>query len=261
MKIDPKSLLLDLLLAAGRRPLAASHAIAAGALFGISANNIRVTLARLTAEKLLESAGRGRYRLGPAAKPLAAEVSAWRTADLRLRPWKGAYLAAHCGGLGRTDRKSLRRRERALQMMGFRELDRDLHVRPDNIEQNANAVRSRLHKLGLEQNAGVFVISDFDPPREARIRTLWDTAALNSGYRKVRRELETWLARSGDLDPATAARESFLLGGEAIRRIVYDPLLPEPFIDALSRAAFFRTVLDYDRAGHAIWRKLFESLS
>jgi phenylacetic acid degradation operon negative regulatory protein len=37
---------------------------------------------------------------------------------------------------------------------------------------------------------------------------------------------------------------------------VFDPLLPDPLVDSAERSAFLETVLRYDEAGHAIWRKL-----
>jgi len=261
MKIAAKSLILDLLRAGDGRPFAAGELVAAGKLFRISGNSIRVTLARLSAEGLVGSVERGSYRLGPAAAKLAGEVSAWRTAESRLRNWTGGYLAVNSAAGGRGDRAALRRRERALHMSGFRELDRGFYVRPDNIEKDTAAVRQRLHNLGLERDCPVFVAGDFDATREQRARALWDGAKLNALYRTQREALETWLARSDRLEPVAAARESFLLGGRAIHAVVFDPLLPEPLVDTKLRRGFFRTVLEFDRAGHGIWRRLIRTVT
>ena len=57
--INPKNLILDLMLAVGDKPMSARDAILAGSLFGISENSLRVTLARLSAAELIEVAGRG----------------------------------------------------------------------------------------------------------------------------------------------------------------------------------------------------------
>ena len=51
-KVQPKHLLLELLLASGDDALPVSHAVAAGAVFGISENHVRVTLARLAAQDM-----------------------------------------------------------------------------------------------------------------------------------------------------------------------------------------------------------------
>ena len=54
-----RRVVLGLLLAKDGAPLAVRYAIAACALFGITENNVRVTLARLSAEGLIEASGRG----------------------------------------------------------------------------------------------------------------------------------------------------------------------------------------------------------
>lgn len=48
--------------------------------------------------------------------------------------------------------------------------------------------------------------------------------------------------------------ESFRLGGEAVRRIVLDPLLPEAIIDTHARHALFDAMRHYDRLGRDCWK-------
>ncbi len=261
MKANPKNLILDLMLAAGDKPLSARDAILAGALFQISDNSLRVTLARLSAAGLIETAERGAYRLGPAATDLAGEVASWRTLESRLRTWQGSYIVVHCGALGRHDRAAPQRRERALQMMGFRLLERGLYIRPDNIESDLDAVRQHLYKLGLDHEAAVFRASGLDPARESIVRQLWDGQALTQSYRHLRVELEQWLIGAEQLPLDAAARESFLLGGKAIHHLVFDPLLPEPFVDSQARHVFIQTVHHFDATGRAIWARFFASVA
>lgn len=261
MKPQARHLLLDLLLATDGEPLSARDAVTACALFGISANNARVALARLSSDGLIEAAERGSYALSRQAHELADDVATWRTAEQRVRPWSGGWIAVYCGGLGRSDRKAMRNRDRALGMLGFREFERGLHLRPDNIEHGLDAVRKRLYLLGLEREASVFLTQGFDATREARIRRLWDGKALTSQYRKLRRELDAWLAHFERLDPETAAREAFLLGGKAIRHVVYDPLLPDPLVDTQARHDFVDCVRRFDRVGKQVWKRMYESAS
>ena len=261
MKVNPKNLILDLMLAVGDKPMTARNAILACSLFRISENSLRVTLARLSAAGLIEMVGRGAYRLGPAARDLAGEVATWRSAETRLRPWRGGYIVVHSGALGRSDRMALQRCERALQMQGFRPFERGLHIRPNNIEPHIDDVRERLYKLGLDREAAVFLADGLDPAREARVHQLWDGAALTQTYRQLRVQLEDWLAGANGLALEAAARESFFLGGSAIRQLVFDPLLPEPFIDAAERHAFIQTVHRFDEAGRAIWNRFFASIA
>lgn len=256
MKPNPRSLILNLLLAAEGDPLSARDAINGCSLFCIRENSVRVTLVRLAAAGLIEAAGRGAYRLGPNATGLAAEVATWRTAEARLCDWSGHWIVVPVGALGRSDRVALRARDRALALLGLRELDRGLFVRPDNLVGGVAAARERLHKLGLEREAAVFVASGFDEAREQRARSLWNGEQLSRNYCDMRARLEEWLARADELEPEVAARESFLLGNEAIRQLVFDPLLPAPLVDTEARRAFTETVHRFDRAGHVIWQQL-----
>ncbi|MGP1630185.1 MAG: PaaX family transcriptional regulator C-terminal domain-containing protein [Giesbergeria sp.] len=260
-KAQPKHLLLELLLASGDNPLPVGHAVAAGAVFAISENHVRVTLARLAAQDMVLATERGAYRLGPAAQGLAQDVGNWRQAAQRLRPWTGQYVAVHCGALARSDRTATQQRERALHLLGFAELQRDFYLRPDNIETDIAAIRQRLLTLGLEASAVVCSCSSFDAATETAIDALWDGTVLNEGYRATQQRLQDWLAGAARLPTAQAARESFFLGGAAIRQLVYDPLLPEPMVDGALRQAFIDSVHAFDDAGRAIWNRFYDTLS
>ncbi|WP_332815457.1 PaaX family transcriptional regulator C-terminal domain-containing protein [Ramlibacter sp.] len=255
MSPGARRLILNLLLGAGGAPLSARQAVASCALFGIRENSARVALARLASAGLIVAEGRGNYVLGPPAEALAADVAQWRQAEQRVGDWQGGWIAVHVAGLGRSDRKALRARERALGLLGLAELERGLYLRPDNLAQGAAGVRERLDKLGLGPDIAVFVARDFDAARERQARRLWDGAALNRRYRKTRQRLSEWLARSPGLEPEAAAREAFLLGHEAIRELVFDPLLPDPLVDVRARRAFTDTVIRFDAAGQALWQR------
>lgn len=257
---NPRRLILKLLLGAGDAPVSAREAVASCALFGIRDNSVRVALARLSSAGMVEAAGRGTYRLGPQAAELASDVRTWRKVESRVRKWSGAWLAVHCGALARSDRAALRRRDRALELLGFRALDRGLYLRPDNLVGGVSAVRARLYKLGVDDDAAVFVASDFDPTRDAAARALWDGKILTKSYKQSRKQLEKWLVRAPALEIDVAARESFLLGGAAIRQLVFDPLLPDPLIEVAERRAFVDVVVRFDQAGQKIWRKFHDGL-
>lgn len=256
MATNPRNLILKLLQAADGEALSAREAVASAALLGIRGNAVRVALVRLAAAGLVKAAGRGSYRLGPKATAFAAEVAAWRTAEQRVREWDGGWIAVHTAGLGRSDRVALRARDRAFRLLGLRELERGLYLRPDNLVGGVAAIRERLHALGLDADAIVFRVTDLDATRERACRALWNGKELDRHYREAREMLESWLARAEKLEPEVAARESFLLGDAAIRSLVYDPLLPAPLVDVAARRAFVDSVLRYDRAGHAIWKQL-----
>jgi phenylacetic acid degradation operon negative regulatory protein len=258
MKPCVKSLVLELLVAKNGVPLQVREAIVACELFGISENNVRVTLARLTIEALLEGAGRGSYQLGPQARDISAQLFEWRNVEQHLRPWDGSYLMVACNALGRSDRNILRQRERALHMLGFAELDKDLYVRPNNISPDIESLRRRLIELGLEPAALVFQARGFEEAQTQRIQNLWKGELLDDSYRRHCEQLESWTLRAGRLKPDMAARESFILGREGIRQIVFDPLLPEPMVDVALRTEFFACTQRFVDRGHQIWRTFLQ---
>ncbi|MES0874655.1 PaaX family transcriptional regulator C-terminal domain-containing protein [Sinimarinibacterium thermocellulolyticum] len=251
----PRSLILNLLLAADDATLGAREAINACALFGIRENSVRVALVRLSAAGMVEAAERGRYRLGPAAVGLAGEVANWRDAERRTRDWRGDWIAVH---LAKLPRRRAHEHERALSMLGLRELDPGLHLRPDNLAGGVDAVRTRLATLGVDERAAVFVIRHLDTAREARARRLWDGKHLSRLYRERRAALERWMTRADALELEVAAREAYLHGNEAIRQLVFDPWLPAPLVDVDARRAYVATVKRFDDFGHRIWRRLHQ---
>lgn len=257
---NPKRLILNLLRAADGSSLSTRDATAACALFGIRESHVRVALVRLSTAGLIEAAGRGHYRLGPQAGPLAEDVSHWHEAESRVCDWDGGWLMVSTGGLGRSDRPALHARDRALALAGFQALEPTLYVRPDNMVGHATTVRERLHKLGLGDQAPVFAARDLDPRREQEARTLWDGAALNANYRATSQKLQQWMARADQIDLDVAARESYLLGHDAIRQLVFDPLLPEPLVDVSARRACTQVVQAFDQMGHAIWQRLLSQV-
>lgn len=255
MTLRPRSLILNVLLAAGRRGQAVREVIGSCALFDMRENSVRVALARLAAEGLVEITERGRYRLGPRAAALATDVAAWRTAEDRVREWQGHWIAVHVAQ-PRGNRRSLRERSRALAMLGMRELERGLHLRPDNLAGGVTTVRERLLRLGLDDAGAVFVAHEFDAEHEARARRLWDGAALSRSYRRTRDRLHGWQRKAAAMSPEAAARDAFLLGNEAIRLLVFDPMLPAPLVDVAERRACAAAVLRHEEAGRELWRRL-----
>ena len=257
MKPNAKRLIMNLMAAGVDWPLTARNAVTACALFGVSESSVRVTLNRLTTEGLIEARERGVYQLTPHARKMADDVRGWRHALNQLKTWRGHWVGVQTGHLGRSDRAALRRRERALELSGFRELERGLYLRPDNLRGGVAGVRERLTQRGLDDEAIVFGLRELDAGRDEQARALWDTGKQVADYQATRAELSDWLERAHKLEPEEAARESFVIGDRAIRQMVYDPLLPAELTDAGERRAFFDVLLEYDRRGHEIWSELY----
>ncbi len=253
MQPTARSLILDLLGTLGPRSAPVRALVCAGRTLGVAENGVRVALARLVAEGLAESDARGRYRLGPSAASVADSIRSWRRLEEAHRPWSGAWVGAHLAGLARASAPVRRRRARALRFLGFRPLTPGLEVRPDNLAGGVGAVRARLRGLGLDPEALVYSLDGLDAGDDRRARGSWDVRALVAGYRATRARLEASAARLEDLPREEAMAESFLIGGDAIRQLVLDPLLPEPILDARERRALVDAMRSYDRLGRRMW--------
>jgi phenylacetic acid degradation operon negative regulatory protein len=227
--------------------------VEAARIFGIDANRLRVALARLVAANLVASDGSGRYWLGRASASIVAHVTSWRTVEQRVRPWTGEWVAVHTGALLRSDRRQVRGCERALRLLGFRPLAWGLELRPDNLAGGVDAVRNRLHALGLPEPLPVFIARDLSVATDAEARRLWNANEIHRRYRKTITQLETSSRRIPDLTEERAMVESFLIGGQAIREVVHDPLLPDEICSGVERRRLVSILREYDRLGRDCW--------
>lgn len=248
-----RQLVLDLLSTLPRGAMPVRALVASGALFAIRENAVRVALARLLADGRIERDERGAYRLGPRARAVSRQVASWRTLDARLRPWDGGWIGVHTGAARGAGRTRMRRARRALDWLGFRELRPGLALRPDNLADGVGGARERLTALGLDPDAPVFAVRELDAATDHAARRLWPAARLVAGYRTTRRALERSERRLAALPEARAMVESFQLGGDAIRRLALDPLLPDALLPSTERAQLLTVMRRYDRAGRACW--------
>jgi phenylacetic acid degradation operon negative regulatory protein len=251
-RVNPRRVVLNLVRVT-QRSVSVRHLLEIGGLFGFNANAMRVAIARLVADGRLESDERGSYRLAPAASILHEHVEAWRRGEARLRAWRGEWLAVALpvGAARATRRSSLS----ALTRLGLREGLPSVWVRPDNLRQPFESISERLDALGLEEGAELFRARDFSAPTAERLASkLWSVGALQRGYTSALKNLERSLQQLDGMPRDTALVQTFLLGGEAIRVLATDPLLPEQIMDGTTRAALTETMLRYDAVGHALWR-------
>ena len=259
MSPKPKHLILNLLMVS-KGGTSVKQFIRAGLLFNITENNIRVTLTRLVSDHMIEMCGHGRYTLGSAAQDLAQDLSGWRELEQRVCDWDGAWIAVYIGVLGRTNRRALASRMRILHLAGFQELLKGMWLRPNNLVGGVKSLRERLHRLGLEREAMVVVVSDMDLATQQRAQQLWNVDGLNEYYQEACQQMQQWSAKAVDLSIDTAARESFLIGDGAIRKIVFDPLLPAEMVDVQARQKFIQAMVEYDKIGRLAWDKLYQEL-
>jgi phenylacetic acid degradation operon negative regulatory protein len=254
-----KSLILDLL--STLRPGAAMPVgllVEAGELFGLSANNVRVSAARLLAEGHIARDERGSYRLGEKAQPVGQRVRSWRDLDRRTRVWGGEWIGVLPGKASRTAAKQ---RLRSLHLTGFRIFREALWIRPDNLAVSVDDLRAELGLLGLPAVDLLFAVRDFAPADEQRARACWDVAALRASSRELTAEIAAATRRLPALPAEAAMVESFLLGGRALRQLVQDPLLPDEICPSGERDALLAAMKEYDRLGRLAWAELLKRWS
>jgi phenylacetic acid degradation operon negative regulatory protein len=257
VRLTAKRLVLELLTATDSHKGSVANLVAAGDILGVDAGSVRVALARLVAAGTLELAGRGEYLLGAATRALTAQVTGWRDLERQVRRWDGGWACVHLGEATRSDRSALRRRQRALRLLGFRELGKTLALRPDNLAGGITALRDQLVALGLDEPAFVYRASDFDDATEQRARAVFDGNKLDASYRQTTARIGRFLVAMTDLSPRAAARESFFFGGDVLRAIMFDPRLPEPLVDVAARRAMVDAARRIDAAGRRVWAQMF----
>ncbi len=250
-----QSLVLDMLSTLRGQSMPVSALVAVAEVFDISENNLRVALARLVSRGLVERSDRGWYGLAEAARAVQSHVTSWSDIERRVVKWRGDWIAVHTADLPRLRGSAARRRERALDFLGFRELRAGLLLRPANLSGGVDGVRERLYALGLEASAPVFRIDSFDDDTDAAARALWNADEVRAGYRATMQRLERSGRRLANQPIETTMVECFEQGGAALRQIAFDPLLPEPLLPAADRRAFVDAVRRYDSLGWTFWNR------
>ena len=261
MNVSAKAVVLEVLSAGEsiyKGTLPVRSLVQAASVFDIAENSVRVAIVRLRAEGLLESPGRGEYRLGPSAQVVNDKIHGWRTVSSRVGDWDGAWAAVFTADLSRTDRPALRRRLRALRFLGFEELKPGLFLRPNNLTPGIDGIRDELVALGLDADASVFRMQELNPEQEQRARAMWDSPRLEQTYSKLHGDLTVSMDRLEELPLNDSVREAFLLGREGIRHVVLDPLLPEPLVDEDKRSSMVGILQDYCDKGLNLWARFLQ---
>ena len=252
--MSARTLVLDLLDTGDPVSFSVRELVRAGAAFGIEPTGIRTALTRLKAEGRVRPLERGRYTIGAGGEPLKARILGWRAVPGRRRDWAGDWLLAVAGPRERSDRTRWRRTVRALELEGFVEAETNVWVRPDNLDGGAEGMRASL--AGLEAAPSLLLLQAraLDVDREARYRGLWQGDVLREAHRRHAALLDQSAAAIDTVELPAAAAETLLLGRQAIRAIMRDPLLPESLCpgDALER--LIAAMDHYDRVGKNVWR-------
>lgn len=226
-------------------------------VFGIEESAVRVAANRLVSEGVLSAEERGWYGISEKGEPLYEASRAWQRQDERLSDWDGGWFCVHVSHLGRSDRKALRARNRALMLGGFAELEDGLWVRPSNLSVTTDALADELIRLGLGEGAIVLRAADLIHQRSDAIGDLWDRRGLEASYRSALKAMADSEAGLASKPQEAAAREVLEIGSSVVSVLTHDPLLPDRFVDTALRRSVYDTMLQYDALGKSIWETLF----
>ncbi|MCP5112811.1 MAG: hypothetical protein GY953_18445 [bacterium] len=92
MRPKTQGLLLQLLSVVDGRPVPVKALVDVAGVFEITANNLRVSLARLLAAGLVARDERGQYRLASAGRAVQTHVAEWVRLEDRMVSWKGGWV-------------------------------------------------------------------------------------------------------------------------------------------------------------------------
>ncbi|QNE32327.1 hypothetical protein F1C10_10465 [Sphingomonas sp. NBWT7] len=251
-----RALVLAFLSTSGGATMRVGALVRRAGIVGADAAAVRMALARLVREGRVRQIERGVYAIGTAGVALNDLARGWRTAESRVRDWHGNWLVVATDHLGRTDKRRLRQRERALALLGLARTDWGAWVRPDNLAASGDETAARLVALGLDDGATILGNARAAAADDAAWRGLWPAAAIERSYHHWVAEMAVSEARLPAMSLEAAARETLLLGQAVIRAINRDPLLPTAMIDTDRRAAMIEAMRRYDAIGKAAWARI-----
>lgn len=247
-----KNFLLDLLAAAGDVGIEVAALVDAATVMGVQPNAARVALSRLKHSGLVICDRRGAYRIAADAPGVHPALSRWRAPKQHLRRWSGRWSAVMLDVKGPTSRVARRAQSRALRLHGLAEWRNAVCVRPDNLRGGLERLHAGLVRAGLDANTPVFELGEapFEPTE------LYDVDALERGYRQGRQRLEEARSKLTKMPLRRAAARAFELGNEALKKLAFDPWLPEELCDTRARSRFIAAVLDHDERSRRLWSEI-----
>lgn len=258
--VSARALVLSLMSSTDASPQAIGRLIHAAALFGIEAATLRVAVTRLMKDGLLESPDRGIYAPGPKAQALMRRVQQWEDVERRMVAWNGDWLVALTRHLGRSDRKQLRARERALALFGYQQTEEGFWVRPANLAGDLETHRADLTGIGADEDIILMRACELAMAGPQDWASLWSPDALSRSYAHAIETMEQSLAGLDGRTLDEAARETLLIGQPVIRAINFDPLLPPELGDQAGLLRMADKMRAYNKVGQACWQRYYASI-
>lgn len=258
--IRPRRLILELLDADAAMMANSNRLIAAGGLFGFSPNQMRVALSRLVADALLDNPQRGRYQLTGHSIAMRNEIQRWQHLEAQLCPWHGDWCALVTGNLAAKSSTRFRAQTRALKLRGLQRWRPGIWVRPNNLTGGLDQLCGDVITLGLDTISGSYLMTEANKDCEASLRTLWDTQAINRDYKLRIKQTKAAIRRLKTSSTTAVLAETLEFGGDMIRALLLDPLLPDTLLGNPHREQLITEVKRYDSAGRTLWQQFIQQL-
>src|SRR5690606_31682994 len=135
-------------------------------------NGIRVAVARLNQENVIQAVERGAYQLLE-KKFDTSFISLNKQPYIQtVTTWNGKYVLVYTGTLGRVDRASLSRRKESHRYYGFQEWEQTGFIRADDLTLRLSTLKAAVIRCRLDDDARFFQVSQLES--ETEVRLLWD---------------------------------------------------------------------------------------
>ncbi|MCB1689181.1 MAG: hypothetical protein KDI33_11860, partial [Halioglobus sp.] len=200
------------------------------------------------------------YALDGAATSIQVEAQRWQKIESRLRRWRGDWCAVLTDNLAAEGSTQFRKQSRALALRGMQRWRPGLWVRPNNLRGGPQQLGEELLALGLDAIRGQCVIAQGDEDCETSLRNLWNCSQLENSYRQKIDQLQDATNRLENPQFPAVLSETLELGGNCIKVLLTDPLLPDELASGDSRRQLVSLLKDYDRKGRRQWRQFIQAL-
>ena len=135
-----------------------------------------------------------------------------------------------------------------------------INLRPDNLNLSVTELNNQLIETGLTQQATLFRASDFSGEQASLWPSLWDTQGLESTYQELYDQLCKSYEHFHDIEPTKSLPESLILGGNTLRTLALDPLLPQEMLDISLRQTLTTMMIRYEELCRTAWGEMIQKL-
>lgn len=229
------------------------QATRAGQAFGYSDATMRAALSRLRSRGRIQSHGRGVYGLPEAPMLQWVFNRSWGQHIDQIVPWEGHWMMASWPDTVKLSRNDTLFKENLLLRYGFQRWRPRLFIRPDNIAGGVSAMQERLVDWPESQHVSLCEMRQVSADLEAQLFALWTDPACDLDV--ISQQLIDSQNRTGSEITAATAAEVLSIGRFAVKAILKDSRLPEPFGHTKNLKAISTSLATYERFGVEVWKE------